>query len=316
MPANWFPFPSDYRQNGIVPDLVAGFNVCVLLIPQAMAYGMLAGVEPVYGLYAAMVPMLIYALVASTPHVSVGPTALASLLCLNGLAGVAEPGSAEYLGYAILLAGVTGVLQLLYGLLSLGGIASLLSRPVLSGFVSAAAILIIVSQIDTLFGIETERASFLHDTLFNLGSGLRSFHWPTALLGAGTLLTLALGNRFLPKKIPTFFLVVVLSTLLVWAMGQGWGISTVGFVPSGLPAFDFPELSLVSVREVLPVALVISLISFVETVSIGKTFSPKYNYYRIRPNRELVALGLSKIGGAFFQSIPTSASFSRSAVKE
>lgn len=316
MPANWSSFPADYRQGGLLPDLTAGFTLCILLIPQAMAYGMLAGVAPVYGLYAALVPMLIYALTASTPHVSVGPTALASLLCLNGLSGIAEPGSAEYLGYAVLLAGVTGVLQLFYSMLRLGGIASLLSRPVLSGFVSAAAVLIIVSQLNTLMGIRAERASFLHDTLLNLFNGLGSFHWPTALLGAGTLLVLGLGSRFLPKKFPTFFLVVLMSTILVWQLGQHWGISTVGFVPSGLPGFLLPELSMTSIREVLPVALVISLISFVETLSIGKTFSPNHDYYRIRPNRELAALGLSKIGGAFFQGIPTSASFSRSAVLE
>lgn len=316
MPANWFPFPADYRQGGFLSDLTAGFTLCILLIPQAMAYGMLAGVDPVYGLYAALVPMVIYALTASTPHVSVGPTALASLLCLNGLAGLAEPGSAEYLGYAVLLAGVTGALQLLYSILRLGGISSLLSRPVLSGFVSAAAVLIMVSQLNTLMGINAERAGFLHSTLLNLFNSLESFHWPTALLGGGTLIVLWLGSRFLPKKFPTFFLVVAISTVLVWQLGQSWDISTVGYVPSGLPSFLLPELSMASIREVLPVALVISLISFVETLSIGKAFAPDYEYYRVRPNRELAALGLSKIGGAFFQGIPTSASFSRSAVLE
>jgi SulP family sulfate permease len=312
----WFPTPLTYGKSGLLTDLGSGFTLGILLIPQAMAYGLLAGVDPVYGLYAALAPMLIYALLASTPHVSVGPTALASLLCLNGLAGLAEPFTPEYLGYAVILAGLTGLLQLLFGIFRLGGIVSLLSRPVLSGFVSAAAVLIIVSQLDTLLGIQTQSSSFLHETLLSLWQGLPRLHLPSALLGGGALLLLFVAKQWSPPKFPTMLLLIVGATALVGLLGKAWGVTTLETIPSGLPAFSIPGLELTTLRQLLPVALVLALISFVETLSIGKAFAPNHDYYRPQPNRELIALGLSKLAGSFFQSIPTSASFSRSAVVE
>jgi SulP family sulfate permease len=311
-----FPKPANYRQTGLWPDLMAGLTLGIILIPQAMAYGMLAGVEPVYGLYAALVPLVIYALLASTPHVSVGPTALASLLCLNGLAGMAAPGSPEYLGLAILLAGLTGMLQLLFGLLRLGGIASLLSRPVLSGFVSAAAILIIVSQLDAMLGIPTERTTFLHESLLELGANTSQLHHTSAGMGLLALGSLFVAKKWLPAKFPSMLVLIVLATALTWWLGKGWGIDTIRDIPSGLPTFSLPIINFAVILDLLPIALVLALISFIETLSIGKTFSPNHNFYRIQPNRELLALGLSKIAGSFFQAIPTSASFSRSAVVE
>lgn len=312
----WFPAPPTYGKSGLLTDLSSGLTLGILLIPQAMAYGLLAGVEPVYGLYAALVPMLIYALLASTPHVSVGPTALASLLCLNGLTGLAEPFTPEYLGYAVVLAGLTGLLQLLFGVFRLGGIVSLLSRPVLSGFVSAAAVLIIVSQLDTLLGIQTQSSSFFHETTLSLWRGLPRLHLPSALLGGGALVLLVMANKWLPPKFPTMLLLIIGATALVGLLGKEWGITTLKTIPSGLPAFRLPAFELAAVRQLLPVALVLALISFVETLSIGKAFAPNYSYYRPQPNRELIALGLSKLAGSLFQSIPTSASFSRSAVVE
>ena len=312
----WFAVPPEYRQSGWLPDLTAGLTLGILLIPQAMAYGLLAGVPPVYGLYAALLPLLIYTLFASSPHVTVGPTALASLLCLNGLSGLAEPFTPEYLGYAVLLAGLTGVLQLAFGLLRLGGIVSLLSRPVLSGFVSAAAVLIIVSQVDALLGMETEGGSYLHETLFSFWTGRGSFHWPSALLGTLALASLFGARRWLPARFPVMLVLIVVSTLLVALLGRGWEMATLGDIPSGLPGLSVPLSGWSDVRALLPVALVLALISFIETLSIGKTFVARHTYYRLTPNRELVALGLSKIVGAFTQSIPTSASFSRSAVLE
>jgi SulP family sulfate permease len=313
---SWFPSPDNYNKTSLLTDLTAGLTLGILLIPQAMAYGLLAGVDPVYGLYAALVPMLVYSLLASTPHVNVGPTALASLLCLNGLSGIAEPFSAEYLGYVVVLAGLTGVLQLLFGVLRLGGIVSLLSRPVLSGFVSAAAVLIIVSQVDTLLGIKNTGGGYLHETVISLWQGLELLHLPSTLLGVGALLLLFVAKRWLPAKLPTMLVLLALSTLLVGFMGKDWGVSTLEGIPAGLPSFSLPGFQITTLQQLLPVAVVMALISFVETLSIGKAFAPKHNYYRVLPNRELIALGLSKIAGSFFLAIPTSASFSRSAVAE
>ena len=311
--SSWFPLPTDYRIRG---DVVAGLTLGVILIPQAMAYGILAGVPAVYGLYAALFPLLVYTLLASTPHVSVGPTALASLLCLNGLSDLAEPTTAQYLTYAVVLAGLTGIIQLLFGLLRLGGLVSLLSRPVLSGFVSAAAVLIVASQLKSIFGVTMPRTTYLHDTVYQFVRHLSSFHLPTTLLGLGSLAVLVLGKRFLPR-VPVMLLWIVCTTLLVYLTGlDRMGIDIVGTVPSGLPAFVMPQLDLTTLSTLLPVALVLALISFVETLSIGNTFATRHGYYRVKPNRELLALGASKIVGSFFSAIPTSASFSRSAVVE
>ncbi|MEM9929612.1 MAG: sulfate permease [Bacteroidota bacterium] len=313
---HWIPRPQPYGKAGMLTDLNAGLTLGILLIPQAMAYGMLAGVGPVFGLYAAIIPMLVYGLLASTPHVSVGPTALASLLCLSGLSDLATPGTPEYLNYAFVLAGLTGVLQLIFGILRLGGIVSLLSRPVLSGFVSAAAILIVVSQLDALFGIATESSDYFHQTIISLIKGMGQVHLPTAILGVGALFAMVASRRWLPKHFPFTLFVIIATTLLVWLFGADWQVVTVGEVPAGLPALAFPEVDLPLLRQLFPIALVMALISFIETLSIGKAFSPKYDYYRISPNREAIALGLSKIIGAIFQAVPTSASFSRSAVVE
>ena len=311
--SSWFPRPADYR---LRDDVVAGLTLGVILIPQAMAYGILAGVAPVYGLYAALFPLLVYTLLASTPHVSVGPTALASLLCLNGLSHLAEPGSAQYLTYAVVLAGLTGVIQLLFGVLRLGGLVSLLSRPVLSGFVSAAAVLIVASQLRSIFGVAMPRTTYLHDTVYQFVRHLGTLHLPTTLMGLGSLAVLILGKRYLPR-LPVMLIWIVVTTLGVYLLRlDRLGIDVVGTVPSGLPGFVLPSLDPGTLATLFPVALVLALISFVETLSIGNTFATRHGYYRIRPNRELLALGTSKIIGSFFAAIPTSASFSRSAVVE
>jgi len=313
---SWLPTPPNYASTSLLPDLTAGLTLGILLIPQAMAYGMLAGVDPVYGLYAALLPMLVYALLASTPHVTVGPTALASLLCLNGLGGLAEPFTPEYLGLAVLLAGLTGAFQVVFGLLRLGGIGSLLSRPVLSGFVSAAAILIIVSQLDTLLGIKMESSSYLHETVLTFCQNIDGFHPPSAIIGVGALGLLFAAKRWLPAGIPAMLILLIGATGLIALVGESWGIETLEEIPAGLPVFRFPALELGTITQLLPVAVVLALISFIETISIGKAFSPNHDYYRVQPNRELIALGLSKVAGTFLQAIPTSASFSRSAVVE
>ena len=313
----WFARPPDYRAaGGPRRDVVAGLTVTVVLIPQAMAYGLLAGVPPVYGLYAALLPMLVYTLLGSGPHVNVGPTALASLLCLNGLSGMAEPGTDDYIVLAITLAFLTGLLQLAFGVLRLGGLVSLLSRPVLSGFVSAAAVLIVASQVSGLLGLGMPRTAYLYDTLVAFARHVANVHPLTALFGAGTLLLLPAGRRWAPR-LPTMLLWVVAATVLVWALRlDRAGLAVVGEVPAGLPNLTLPLVDGGTLLDLLPVAAVLALISFVETLSIGNALSARHGYYHIEPNRELLALGTAKVAGAFFAAVPTSASFGRSAVLE
>lgn len=285
-----------------------------------MAYALLAGVDPIYGLYASLVPLLVYSLFSSCPQVSVGPTALASLVTLGALGTMAVPFTDEYLALAIALACLTGIIQLLFGLFRLGVIVTLLSRPVISGFVSAAAILIMLSQLKTLFGISMPRASYLVGTLQNFVGHLSEIHWLTAAISLGSLVFLLVLRRFLPRW-PGTLLLVVLSTVCAAAFHwESSGVNVVGQLPRGLPELALP-IQWVSGESttwvrLLPAALILAMLSFVETVSIAKTYEERYAYYRAQPNRELIALGLSKITGSFFQAIPTSASFSRSAVAD
>lgn len=312
----WLAWPPVYDRTAQRKDVVAGLTVGVLLIPQAMAYALLAGVPPIYGIYASLVPMLIYSVLSSTPHVSVGPTALASILSLSAVSALASPGSDEYLQLILILAGLTGLIQLAFGFLRLGGLVSFLSRPVISGFISAAAILIIFSQVKTLFGLTVARTTYLHDTIQELYHHLGSWHGLTAGMSVTSILVLLALKKWLPKLPDTLLLIVVASLIgYVLHLGQA-GVAMVGEVPAGLPSFLLPDLSASNFVRLLPAALIIALISFVETLSIGKTFAEKHSYYQINPNRELIALGAAKFFGAFFQGIPSSASFSRSAVSE
>ena len=312
----WFPRPADYGAAALRGDVVAGITVTFVLVPQAMAYALLAGVPPVYGLYAGLVPLLLYTLLSSTPHIAVGPTALASLLTLNGLTSRAEAGSADFILLAIQLAVLTGALQLLFGLLRMGGLVSLLSRPVLSGFVSAAAVLIVASQLRSLFGLDMPRTGYLHETVYQFFRHLDGLHWPTVGMGFGSLAVLVAGKRFFPR-LPYLLVWILCATLLTYLLRlDRTGIEVVGEVPAGLPPLSPGVWGAGDWLALLPVAAVLALISFVETLSIGNTFATRHGYYRVRPNRELIALGVSKLVGGFFSAIPTSASFGRSAVLE
>lgn len=279
-----------------------------------MAYALLAGVPPVYGLYAGIVPLLVYSLLGSTPHISVGPTALASILTITALSGIVEEGSSEYLGYCFLLAGLTGIVQLLLGIFKLGSIINFLSRPVISGFVSAAAVLILLSQLKPLLGLDISRSDHFHQSLFQLFKAFGNIHWMTALVGLVSLTAIPLSKKWLPKLPLTLFFIVA-ATLITWffQLDQA-GVAILSEVPNGLPVFELPVFSVKAFWLLLPAALVLGLVSFIETLSIGKTFQEQFDYYRTQPNRELIALGSSKILGSFFQAIPSSASFSRSAV--
>lgn len=313
----WVPVPDNYGRAQLRYDLLAGVTVGILLIPQAMAYALLAGVPPVYGIYASLLPMALYALLGSTPHVSVGPTALASILALAMLGQFYEPGTDAYISAILLLAGMTGVVQLLFGFFRLGVLVSFLSRPVVSGFVSAAAVLIVFSQLKSLLGVEMPRSSFLHEALQELWLNLRTWHWPTTLVSLGSIGFLLGMKRWAPRWPATLILLLFTVLLSAWWKLDQKGLEVVGELPNGLPSFYWPEIeNLDAIIQLLPAALVLALISFVETLSIGKTIAERHDYYRISPNRELIALGAGKLLGAFFQGIPTSASFSRSAVGE
>lgn len=307
----WFP---TYEKKWLTPDVLAGITVGVMLIPQGMAYALLAGVPPIYGLYAGLIPLFLYAILGTSRQLSIGPVAISSLLVLAGIRQIAEPFSAQYVELVILTGLLIGVMQAGLSLLRMGFLVNFLSHPVVAGFTSAAAIIIGVSQLKFLFGIDVPRSDHLEGTLGYIFSHLNEANIITFLLGMGGIGLLLL-LRWINPKIPSALILVALGigTSFIFHL-ENYGVEIVGEIPDGLPLIVMPTITFENIKLVMPTVFAVTIIGIVESIGIAKVLESKHDYYRVRPNQELLAIGLSKIGGAFFQSIPTSASFTRSAV--
>ncbi len=310
--AQWLP---GYDRRDLRGDLIAGLTVGVMLIPQGMAYALLAGVPPIYGLYASLVPLVVYPLFGTSRHLAVGIVAIDSLIIAAGLAPFAAAGSAEYIQLALVLALMVGALQMLMGALRLGFVVNLLSRPVIAGFTAAAALTIGFSQLANLLGVSLPRTPYIYTLLWEAARHLTDVHLPTLLIGLGGIALLLLLRRFAPK-VPGPIVAVIAGTLLVWGLGlYRDGVAIVGEIPTGLPAPTVPALSPDTLRALLPTAVTLALVQFMNVISLGKVFAARHRY-SVRPNRELFALGALNFVGGFFRSIPVSGSFSRTAVNE
>lgn len=311
--SEWLP---EYSQQYARKDLLAGLTVAVMLIPQGMAYGLLAGLPPVYGLYSGLVPLFLYAFLGTSRQLSVGPTALVSLLVLSGISAFAEPGSEEFVQMAILTAGMAGLIQLILGFMRLGFLINFLSEPVISGFTAAAAIIIAMSQLKNLLGVPLSRSNRVGMLIRDLIEQWGTFHGPTVIVGLAGIVVLVLLRRW-KRSFPGALLLVVLGIVSVRAGDlDERGLAIVGAIPPGLPSLRLPTLDWATGRQLLPTALTICLISFIESLAIARFIQRKHKNYRIRPDQELLALGFSKVGGAFFQAFPTTGSFTRSAVND
>lgn len=309
----WLP---RYKRSDLPGDLSAGLTVGIMLVPQGMAYAMIAGLPPVFGLYAALVPQIIYALTGTSRQLAVGPVAMDSLLVAAGLGALALSGIEEYIAMAIFLALFMGVLQLAFGLLRMGFLVNFLSRPVISGFTSAAAIIIGFSQLKHLLGTEIASSNQIHKLLTNAFESLGDTH--VLSLGIGLVgIALIWGlKRFVPKA-PGALIAVVLGILLVYFLGlEDKGVGIVGAVPAGLPGFVLPEVSWDRVSQLFPIALTLALIAFMEAISIAKAVEERRGEKQVDANQELVALGLSNMVGSLFQSYPVTGGFSRTAVSD
>ena len=299
----------------LLRDFIAAITVSVMIIPQAMAYAVLGGFPPIYGLYACLVPLLLYPLLGTSPYLSVGPVALVSILLAGGLGLFEQPFSAEYVQLGLLVAILAGLFQCMLALFKLGSLVNFLSHPVLSGFTSAAALIIITSQTSTLLGIKVERSSSIIDMIDRLISSISGLDLMSSVIGV-TSLFLILCLKKIRKSFPAALLVVVAMSVLVYFLKLE-SVRVVGSIPSGLPSFINPiTLDTTTIIKVLPLSIVIGLVSFVESMAISKSLGSKHGIYKYDSNRELWALGISKIGGAFFQSIPNTGSFGRSAINE
>lgn len=309
----WLP---TYRWKDLRWDMQAGLTVAVMLVPQGMAYSLLAGLPPIYGLYSGIVPVIIYALFGSSRHLSVGPVALVSLLVVSGLSEMAAPGSERFIVLAIETAFLAGAIQVLLGFFRLGFMVNFLAHPVMSGFTSAAAFIIGVSQLKYLLGIPLPQSNQIQVIGAALFAHIGEVHWITLLMGlAGIALILVL--RRIRRTLPTGLIAITLGIISVMVFSlDSYGVDIVKEVPRGLPAFVSPITSWEDIKQLFPLSLTICLISFIESLAISRTLEAKHKTYKVIPNQELIALGISKLVGAFFQAFPTTGSFTRSAVNE
>ena len=306
----------NYGKDELKGDLSAGLTVGVMLIPQGMAYSMLAGLPPIYGLYASTIPLILYALFGTSRQLAVGPVAMVSLLIATGVGSLAATGSEEFIGLAILLALMVGVLQFSLGIFRLGFLVNFLSHPVISGFTSAAALIIGLSQLKHLLGINIPRSNYIHEVLYNAFLEAANIHPLTVVIGLAGIATIIMVKKW-KKSIPGPLVAVVLSVLVVYLLGlDKMGVKIVQDVPQGLPAFSLPSLSWDGMNALLPIAITISLVGFMESIAVAKAIQARHKTYEVDSNQELIGLGLANIGGAFFSAFPTTGGFSRTAVND
>ncbi len=300
-----------YSKEDITGDLTAGITITVLLIPQAMAYAMIAGLPPVTGLYASIVPLAIYAIMGTSRQLSVGPVAIVSLMVASSLAGF-NLTQEEYIAHAIFLSLISGILLLLMGIFRTGFLDNFLSHSMISGYTSAAAIIIGMSQLKHLTGVNIRDHHIVFVTLYETIKHVNEIKWPALVMGLisiGIIYVLKHINR----KIPGPLIAIVLGMLTVYYGNLSENISVIGNVPKGFPPFRIPELDFKLIPDLFLVALTVGIVGFMESISVAKAIAARTRH-NIDANRELIALGLANTGGAFFSAYPVTGGFSRTAV--
>ncbi|NDL68964.1 SulP family inorganic anion transporter [Vreelandella alkaliphila] len=317
-----------YQRVQFSRDALAAVIVTLMLVPQALAYALLAGLPPEMGLYASMLPLVLYAIFGTSASLAVGPVAVAALMTASALSTFATPGSPEYIGAALVLAALSGLILIAMGVLRLGFLVNFLSHPVISGFITASGILIAISQLKHIVGVEASGHNVIellsallaqwqqvNLTTLAIGAGVWGYLWLCRQQLAGWLMALgvpASASSIAVKAAPIS--AVIITTLLAWWLNLAqYGVDVVGFVPSGLPAITLPSLDQSLWLGLLPAALLISLVGFVESVSVAQTLAAKRRQ-RIDPNQELIALGMANLGAGISGGSPVSGGFSRSVV--
>jgi SulP family sulfate permease len=329
--SQWLPcleWGRHYDRTHAAQDGLAALIVTLMLIPQSLAYAMLAGLPPVSGLYASLLPLLLYAVFGSSRTMAVGPVAVVSLMTAAALQPLFPEGGPAYAGAALLLALMSGLILTLMAFLRLGFIANFLSHPVISGFISASGLLIAIGQVKHLLGISVSGENLLQ-LVPAIFKALPTTHWPTLLIGILSLAWLwwararlrpllqrmglsaqAAGN--LAKAGPVLAIILAILAVKGLQLDQT-GVKVVGAIPQGLPGLTLPSLDLHLALQLFPAALLISLVGFVESVSVGQTLAAKQRQ-RIEPDSELLGLGAANLGAALSGGFPVTGGFARSVV--
>jgi len=295
-------------------DILAGITVAMVLIPQSMAYAQLAGLPAYYGLYASFLPPVIAAILGSSRQLQTGPVAVVSLLTAAALEPIASANPEGYVAYAIMLAFMVGIFQVSLGLFRLGVLVDFLSHPVVMGFTNAGALIIATSQLSKLFGVSVQSAEHYYETIWRVMLAItEQSHWPTVAMAALAILTMWFLGRHYPK-LPSVLVAVVITTILSIIVDfEKMGGHIVGEIPSGLPNFSLPVVDMSVAGQLISAAVVISLIGFMEAISIAKAMAAQTRQ-RLDANQELFGQGVGNIVSGFSQGYPVSGSFSRSAV--
>ena len=319
-----------YQSADLVGDVMAGSIVAVMLIPQGMAYAMLAGLPPQVGLYASILPLILYAILGTSRALAVGPVAMVSLLVATSVGQVAEAGSADYLAAALALALMIGIIQVLMGVVRLGFLVNFLSHAVIVGFTNAAALVIGASQLRHLLGVRLPSSESFFETVYHLGRAIPETNGVTLVLGVGSMAVLLFFGKRLPKLLKDWgvpplwatpisrggpLLVVVTTIVLVGLLGldSRTGVAIVGEIPGGLPPLTLPPVELSLWQRLMPMALTISFVGFMESIAVAKSLASKRRQ-RIDANQELIGLGAANLGAAFTGGYPVTGGFSRSFV--
>jgi SulP family sulfate permease len=300
-----------YRRADLRPDLVAGVTVAALMIPQSMAYVHVAGFPPVVGLYCSVVPLLVYAVFGNSRTLAIGPVASISLITAAGIAGVADTGSYEYVELAATLALLSGALAVGLGAGRLGFLMSFLSDPVLTGFIGGVGVIILVTQIESMAGLPVATSTQVVGELPRLVRELGDVSWPDLAFGLGTVALMLITRRW--RRFPSALVAVVGAMVVVWAFDLAADVDVVGAVASGLAPPQVPVLDLDLVGALLPTAVAVTIIGFIETMALDKTGSNAPGA-RLDANDELIAFGATNVSAGFFQAIPVLGVPTRTAV--
>ncbi|HAG71096.1 MAG TPA: sodium-independent anion transporter, partial [Gammaproteobacteria bacterium] len=328
---SWLPcarWVRTYNGDTFKNDMVAAIIVAIMLIPQSLAYALLAGLPAEIGLYSSILPLVFYALFGTSTTLSVGPVAVASLMTASALASVAAQGTADYLSAAVVLAGLSGLILLISGVFRLGFMASFLSHSVVSAFISASAIVIALTQIRHITG-----AQFDDESLFGMFKALTSsgvevnisttviglsvltYLWLIRSRGKSLLVYLGVSDKtasLVVKSAPVLAVILTITVTALYSLDAS-GVAIVGKIPEGLPSLGLPTISIELVKTLFVPACLISIIGFVESISVGRTLGAKKRQ-RIDENQELIGLGTANLASSFSGGFPVTGGFSRSVV--